>query len=90
MQPPQVTCREYDNFSHQSSKFDQNFFMLVILGDIISKTRLCFPQNDATNHIETDLELLPVVFCSLFDKFTLVEDPDKSKLFSVSFSSALP
>ena len=77
---PHVTDPEFENIPHQRSSVDQILLLLATLEDIISDIRNRFPRKHPTNHIQKDLELLPIVFCSVLDQFSLVENPDMSQL----------
>ena len=54
--------------------------VLGTLKDTMSTIRNYLPRNDPTNHIQQDLDLLPLVFCSVLDQFSLLENPDLSHI----------
>ena len=82
MQTPHVTEPEFEKFPHQSSRVNQILLVLGTLADTISTIWNLFLQNDPTNHIQKDLDLLPIVFCSVLDQFSSVENSDRSQLLT--------
>ena len=58
--------------------------MLGTLADTISTIWNLFLRNDPTKHIQKDLDLLPIVFCSVLDQFRLVENSDISHFLTLS------
>ena len=73
-----VTDPDHVNFPHQSSVVDEFFSVLGTFEETIFSFRNRFPRNDPTNHIQKDLDLLLIVFRSVLDQFSLVENPDAS------------
>ena len=84
MQTPHVTYPEFEKFTHQSSTVDQILSVLGTLEDTISNIRNRCLLNDSTNHIQKGLDLLPIVFRSRLDQFSLVENPDILQLLILS------
>ena len=73
-----VTDPDHENFPHQSSVVDEILSVLGTFEETIFSNRNRFPRNDPTNHIQKDFHLLLIVFRSVLDQFSLVENPDAS------------
>ena len=84
MQTLHVTDPDYENFPHQFSSVEHILSSLGTLKDTISNIRDRFPQNDYTNLIQTDLNMLPMVFRSVLNQFSSHKNPDVSLLIVLS------
>ena len=84
METRHITDPEIEFFPHQCLIVDQFLSVLGTLGDTISNILIRFPRNDPTNQIQKKLHFLPIVFRSVLDQFSLVENPDISHLKTLS------
>ena len=78
LQTPPATDSEYESFPLQPSSVVQFSSAVRTLEDTLSNVRNRFPLIDLTNHIEKDLDILLIDFCSVLDQFSFVGNPDKT------------
>ena len=81
-QNPNETDPFYAQFSHQSSFVGQIFSQFETSEKTTVSTLNSFPQNDPVSHLQIDLDLFTVIFRSVLDQFSLVDDPDTSQLLT--------
>ena len=78
MQTSHFIDPDSENFPPQSSSVDQVLSVSGNLQETLSNNPHGLPQNDSINHIQNNLDIFLIVFCSVLDQFSSVENPDTS------------
>ena len=81
--PPMKQIRYMHN-SHIKLCRSNNFPFLETLEETAVSIRNRFPQNDQVSHIQKDLDFLTIIFRSVLDQFSLVDDPNTLQLLILS------
>ena len=71
-------------FPYQRSSFGNLIDILSNQTDQIDEIRHRYPQNDPMSHLQKDLDLLIIIFLTIFDQFHQTEDPDTSLILILS------